>query len=337
MFGTPRLTSKGPPLFAFSAVELALLLAETLNSSIMNPLPATDSPIGFDSDSPLYTALPYFPDSAVLVRQFQELLDSKWLTNRGLLVQRFEAEDARYLGNSKARVISCCNATVGLEIVLRAMGLRGKVIVTPMTFVSTLHSIVNAGLEPVFADIDPETFCLSPEAVERALSPEVCAVVPVHLYGHVCDIDYFEKLRGRGIRVVYDSAHAFGVKYRGENVGLFGDAEVFSFHATKILNACEGGAVVTRDDALADRIRLMTNFGILNETEVECVGTNGKLSEVHALFGLSSAFPHREGHRAPVGVVQALCRGAKFRPSLAFSARAEGRRAERSVLSGSAA
>ena len=191
-------------------------------------------------------------------------------------------------GIPKARVISFCNATVGLEIVLRAMGLRGKVIVTPMTFVSTLHSIVNAGLEPVFADIDPETFCLSPEAVERALSPEVCAVVPVHLYGHVCDVDYFEKLRGRGIRIVYDSAHAFGVKYRGENSGLFGDAEVFSFHATKILNACEGGAVVTRDDVLADRIRLMTNFGILNETEVECVGTNGKLSEVHALFGLSS-------------------------------------------------
>ena len=161
-------------------------------------------------------------------------------------------------------------------------------IVTPMTFVSTVHSIVNAGLEPVFADIDPETFCLSPEEVERVLTPDVCAVVPVHLYGHVCDVDYFEKLRGRGIRVIYDAAHAFGVKYRGESIGLFGDAEVFSFHATKILNACEGGAVITRDEKLADRIRLMTNFGILNETEVECVGTNGKLSEVHALFGLSS-------------------------------------------------
>ena len=290
----------------------------------MDPFPLPDAPMDLDPDSPLYTALPYFPDPAALVRQFQALLDSKWLTNRGLLVQQLEGEITSFLGNPEARVISCCNATVGLEVTLRAMGLKGKVIVTPLTFVSTVHSIVNAGLEPVFADIHPDTYCLSPESVERVMSPDVCAVVPVHLYGHVCDIDYFEGLRGRGVRVIYDAAHAFGVKYRGKSIGLFGDAEVFSFHATKILNACEGGAVVTLDRELAERIRLMTNFGILNEIQVECVGTNAKLSEVHALFGLDSLTHIRSAIRHRLALARHYLSALRDVSSLAFPSKQEG-------------
>ncbi|MDD5226536.1 MAG: DegT/DnrJ/EryC1/StrS family aminotransferase, partial [Candidatus Omnitrophica bacterium] len=142
--------------------------------------------------------------------------------------------------------------------------------------------------EPVFADIDPESLCLSPKSVDQLIPPDVVAVCPVHVYGNVCDLDYFESLRSKGIRVLYDSAHAFGVRIGKRSLGSFGDAETFSLHATKILNACEGGLIVTRDKDFAHRIALMTNFGFTGENDVELIGTNAKLSEIHAVLGLQS-------------------------------------------------
>ncbi|MGZ3688469.1 MAG: DegT/DnrJ/EryC1/StrS family aminotransferase [Bdellovibrionota bacterium] len=237
---------------------------------------------------PLYTALPVIPDPAELLNSIKQLLNTKIMTNRGPMVQRFELGIADYVGDRRLEAVTCANGTLALELVLRGFKLKGKVLVPPFTFVATVNAIVNVGLEPVFVDIDPETLCLSPKAVDEALTHEVCAVVPVHVYGNPCDIFYFESLRKKGVRVIYDSAHAFGVKWNGMRMGRWGDAEVFSFHATKILSACEGGAVVTANRELASAIKNLSNFGILNETEVDCVGTNAKLSEVHALFGLHS-------------------------------------------------
>lgn len=237
---------------------------------------------------PLTTALPHFPDQAQLLEEIRSVLESRMLTNRGPQVLQLEKEVGHFLDNPKLSVVSCANATVGAELVLRAMNLKGKVITTPFTFVATVHAIVNAGLEPVFADIDPETYCLSPKSVEEKLAKDIVAVSPVHVYGNICDIDYFEGLRKKGIRVVYDSAHALGAKHKGKAVGAFGDAEVFSLHATKIVNACEGGLIVTHDQDLAKKISLMTNFGFSGETSIELVGTNAKMSEIHAVFGLHS-------------------------------------------------
>lgn len=241
-----------------------------------------------NSPVPLTTALPHFFDQEALLSEIRTVLDSRILTNRGPKVLELEKKVGEFLGDPGLSMVSCANATVAAELVLRAFGVRGKVIVTPYTFVATVHAIVNAGLEPVFADIDSDTLCLSPEAVEKAITPDVVAVCPVHVYGNVCDLSYFEGLRKRGIRVLYDSAHAFGVRVGSQPVGSFGDAETFSLHATKILNACEGGLIVTRDRDLARRLALMTNFGFTGETKIELIGTNAKLSEIHAVFGLHS-------------------------------------------------
>lgn len=234
---------------------------------------------------PLYTAFPFIPDEEALVTGFRQLLRSGMLTNRGPMVLQFEEDLLKHFGHANLSVVTCCNATLAMELTLRALGLRGKVIVPSFTFVATVHAVVNEGLEPVFADIDPNTFCISPKEIERLITPDTCAVLPVHVYGNVCDVEYLESLRKRGIRVIYDSAHVFGTRFHDAALGNWGDAEVFSFHATKILNACEGGAVTTRDPELAKRIKLLTNFGITNETEVDLIGTNAKMSEVHALFG----------------------------------------------------
>jgi len=215
------------------------------------------------------------------------LLDRRWLTNDGPFVQEFEQRLARRCGVSNC--LAMCNATVGLEITLKACNLSGEVIVPAFTFAATAHAVQWAGLTPVFCDIDRRTHNIDPEDVERQITPRTSAIIPTHLWGRPCDIDTLELIAARhGLRLIFDSAHAFGCSYKGRPIGSFGDAEVFSFHATKIVTTFEGGAVATNDASLAERISLMRSFGFVDYDEVVSPGTNGKLSEPAAAMGLTS-------------------------------------------------
>ena len=182
-----------------------------------------------------------------------------------------------------------CNATVALEIVIRALDLKGEVIVPSFTFVATAHALQWQQITPVFCDIDPRTHNIDPARIENLLTPRTTGILGVHLWGRPCPIDELQAIAdANGLALLFDAAHAFGCKYRGRMIGGFGRAEVLSFHATKFINAGEGGAVVTDDDALATRVRLMKNFGFSGYDEVASIGTNGKMTELSAAMGLTN-------------------------------------------------
>jgi dTDP-4-amino-4,6-dideoxygalactose transaminase len=185
--------------------------------------------------------------------------------------------------------IAVCNATVGLEIAIRAAGLSGEVIVPSMTFIATAHALQWQEITPVFCDIDPRSHNIDACRVEDMITPRTSGIIGVHLWGRPCDVEALAEIaRRRKLALLYDAAHAFGCSYRGRMIGRFGDAEVLSFHATKFLNTFEGGAVVTNDDDLAAKVRLMKNFGFAGYDNVIYIGTNGKMSEVSAAMGLTS-------------------------------------------------
>ena len=194
------------------------------------------------------------------------------------------------------------NGTLALEIIFQAMELTGgEVITTPFTFVATAHAIKRIGAEPMFADIDPQTLCLDPIAAEKMITPRTKAIVPVHVYGHPCDVDAFERLgRKYGIKIIYDAAHAFGVKIDGKSIACYGDASMFSFHSTKLFHSIEGGLLVFKDPALQIKVDQLKNFAILSETECVDVGTNAKMNEMQALMGeqclnvIDTLIAHRE-------------------------------------------
>lgn len=236
--------------------------------------------------APLHVGRPNIGDRDQLLARINTMLDRRWLTNRGPLVQEFEDRLAAYLGVKHCLVT--CNATIALEIAIRAAGLHGEVIVPSFTFVATAHALQWQKITPVFCDIDPATHCLDPRRVEAMLTPRTTGIIGVHVWGHACAIEELSELAQRHqLRLMFDAAHAFGCTHRGRMIGSFGDAEVFSFHATKFFNTFEGGAIATNDDALADKIRLMTNFGFAGYDTVIYVGTNGKMSEVAAAMGLT--------------------------------------------------
>ena len=214
------------------------------------------------------------------------MLDRKWFSNNGPLVQEFEAALCQYVGVKHC--VSVCNATIGLDIAAHALDLQGEVIVPAYTFVATAHALRWQGITPVFADMDPVTHCIDPAHVERLITPRTSAIVATHVWGHPCDVDRLEEIaRRHGIAIMYDAAHAFGCSRKGKMIGSSGRCEVFSFHATKFLNSFEGGAIATNDDALAERCRLMRNFGFAGFDNVVDLGTNGKMTEVCAAMGLT--------------------------------------------------
>jgi len=185
--------------------------------------------------------------------------------------------------------IATCNATVALEILVRALDLSGEVIVPSFTFVASAHALQWHQVTPVFCDIDPRTHNIDPGKVEHLITPRTTAILGVHLWGRPCPIDELQAIADRnGLTLLFDAAHAFGCKYKGQMIGGFGQAEVFSFHATKFINAGEGGAVVTDSDALANRLRLMRNFGFSGYDQVTSIGTNGKMGELSAAMGLTN-------------------------------------------------
>jgi dTDP-4-amino-4,6-dideoxygalactose transaminase len=209
------------------------------------------------------------------------------------LVKEFEQEVASLIGVKHCMAV--CNATVGLEIAIRALEFSGEVIVPSYTFVATAHALRWLGIRPVFADIDPRTHNLDPDSVARKIGPWTTGIIGVHLWGHPCETDALENIASRhGLKIMYDAAHAFGSSKNGVMVGNFGACEVFSFHATKFLNSFEGGAIVTNDDALAAKIRLMRNFGFSGFDNVVSLGINGKMNEVCAAMGLTSLESARE-------------------------------------------
>jgi dTDP-4-amino-4,6-dideoxygalactose transaminase len=235
----------------------------------------------------LHVGRPNVGDRAALVARIEDLLERRWLTNNGPFVQEFERRVAGFVG--VRHCVATCNATVALEILARALGLSGEVIVPAFTFVATAHALRWLGLTPVFCDIDPATHTIDPREIERLVTPRTSAVVGVHVWGQSCDAGALEEIcRRRGLRLVFDAAHAFGNARAGRMIGGFGDAEVFSFHATKFFNTFEGGAVTTNDEGLAAELRLMQNFGFAGFDRVERLGTNGKMSEVSAAMGLTS-------------------------------------------------
>jgi dTDP-4-amino-4,6-dideoxygalactose transaminase len=236
---------------------------------------------------PLHVGRPNMGDRFRLQQRLDGVLDRRWLTNHGPLVQEFEQEVAHLVG--VRHCIAMCNATVALEVAARALGLQGEVIVPSYTFVASAHALFWQGITPVFCDIDPCTHQIDPDRVEALITPRTSGILAVHLWGRPCDVERLTAVASRhGLQLFFDAAHAFGCSRAGRMVGSFGRAEVFSFHATKFLNSCEGGAVVTDDDDLAERIRLMCNFGFAGVDHVVDIGTNGKMTEVCAAFGLTN-------------------------------------------------
>jgi len=238
-------------------------------------------------DPPLHVGRPNIGDRDNLVARIDDMLERRWLTNDGPYVQELEARVAEHLGVKHC--IAVCNATVGLEIAARAAGLAGEVIVPSLTFVATAHSLRWLGIRPVFCDVDPATHNIDPREVERLITPATTGILGVHLWGRPCDTEALQDIaRRHGLMLLFDAAHAFSCSHHGTMIGGFGDAEVFSFHATKFFNSGEGGAITTNDDALAERARAMRNFGFGAADTVEYVGTNGKMNELAAAMGLTS-------------------------------------------------
>lgn len=234
----------------------------------------------------LHVGRPNIGNRQRLIERINDLLDRRWLTNNGPFVQEFEQRIVDLVGVKHC--IAMCNGTVALEIAVRAAELAGEVIVPSMTFVATAHALQWQQITPVFCDIDPKTHNLDPSQVERMITPRTTGIIGVHLWGRPCDVEVLSEIADRhNLKLMFDAAHAFGCSYKGQMIGNFGDAEVFSFHATKFFNTFEGGAVVTNDDELAARIRLMKNFGFAGYDNVIYIGTNGKMSEVSAAMGLT--------------------------------------------------
>jgi dTDP-4-amino-4,6-dideoxygalactose transaminase len=217
---------------------------------------------------------PNVGDRSRLMDRINDLLDRRWLTNNGPYVEEFERRIAQTVGVKHC--VAMCNATVALEITVRALALTGEVIVPSMTFIATAHALFWQHLTPVFCDIETDSFTLDPDRIEELVTPSTSAILGVHLWGRPCRIDKLVELAQKyDLELIFDAAHAFGCSWNGRMIGGFGVAEVFSFHATKFLNTFEGGAVVTNDDDLAAKLRVMKNFGFAGYDNVILLGTNG--------------------------------------------------------------
>ena len=217
--------------------------------------------------------------------EIKELWDTHWITNMGVKHRTLEAGLTEYLHATNVTLFA--NGHLALENALEAFELKGEVITTPFTFASTTNAIVRRGLKPVFCDIDPVSYTLDAGKVEALITPETCAIIPVHVYGNVCDAEAIERIaKEHGLKVIYDAAHAFGESYKGVNVANLGDASMFSFHATKVFNTVEGGTVICRDATVKAKLDYIKNFGIPGQDRIAFPGGNAKMSELHAAMGI---------------------------------------------------
>jgi dTDP-4-amino-4,6-dideoxygalactose transaminase len=236
---------------------------------------------------PLHVGRPNIGDHKRFLRRANEILERGWLSNNGPVAQEFEQRIAEFLGVNHC--VAMCNGTIALEIATRALNLKGEVIVPSYTFIATAHALQWQEITPIFADIDPATHNLDPAAVWRMITPRTTGIIGVHLWGRPSPVKELESIaREHGLRLMFDASHGFGCSLNGRLLGAFGECEVFSFHATKFFNTFEGGAVVTNDDALAEKMRLMRNFGFSGYDNVIYPGTNGKMTEIAAAMGLTN-------------------------------------------------
>ena len=225
------------------------------------------------------------PDFEEYAEEIRSIWESHWLTNMGPKHQELKEALREYLGVEQLELFT--NGHMAIELTLQAMELQGEVITTPFTFASTTHAIIRNGLKPVFCDIDPETFTLDPAGIEERITDRTCAILPVHVYGNICDTDGIEAVaRKHGLKVIYDACHTFGETVDGRGAGSFGDASCFSFHATKVFNTIEGGATCFRDGELGRKLYDLKNFGIHGPEEVCAIGANAKMNEFCAAMGL---------------------------------------------------
>ncbi|AFZ53305.1 DegT/DnrJ/EryC1/StrS family aminotransferase [Cyanobacterium aponinum] len=230
---------------------------------------------------------PNLGDRTQFLNRINDMLDLNWLTNRGPFVKEFEQKIADYLGVKHC--VSVCNATIALELAIRALELTGEVIIPSFTFIATAHALQWQEITPVFCDIDPITHTIDPDKIESMITPRTTGIIGVHVWGQPCNIEALTTIaKKHNLKLMFDAAHAMGCSYQGKMIGSFGDAEVLSFHATKFLNSFEGGAIVTNNDELAEKLILMENFGFSGLDNVIYIGTNGKMSEVCAAMGLTS-------------------------------------------------
>lgn len=225
------------------------------------------------------------PDFEEYCEEIRDIWDTRWLTNMGSKHRKLQEELKNYLGVEKLDLLT--NGHMALELSMQALGLTGEVITTPFTFASTTHAIVRNGLTPVFCDIDPENFTIDTSKLEALVTEKTSAIVPVHVYGNVCNIEEIQRIADKyGLKVIYDAAHTFGETYKGRGIGSYGDVSCFSFHATKVYNTVEGGAVCFKDQAFGDAIYDLKNFGIHGPEKVESVGANAKMNEFCAAMGI---------------------------------------------------
>lgn len=233
----------------------------------------------------IYVTRSSMPEKEEYYKEIEELWNSHFLTNMGVKHQKLEMELKEYLGVEHIELM--CNGHMALELAIQAMGIEGEVITTPFTFVSTTHAIVRNGLTPVFCDINVEDYTIDCKKIEALITDRTSAILPVHVYGHVCDVEKIEEIaKTYNLKVIYDAAHAFGVSYKGQGIGNFGDAAIFSFHATKVFNTIEGGAVCYREDRLGKELYKLKNFGIRSEEVIDGIGANAKMNEFQAAMGL---------------------------------------------------
>ncbi len=235
---------------------------------------------------PIYVTQPVLPNLEEFIPYLEQIWNNKILTNCGPLHQQLEKELCEYLGVDYISLFN--NGTIALVTALQALGLTdGEVITTPYTFVATAHSILWNKLTPVFVDIDPQTSNIDPIKVEQAITEKTVAILPVHCYGVPCDVERLQKIANKNnLKLIYDAAHAFGIRHQGKSLLNYGDLSVMSFHATKVFNTFEGGAIVCHSAEMKQRIDRLRNFGIVSETTIDDISLNGKLSEVHAALGL---------------------------------------------------
>ncbi len=266
------------------------------SQAVTSPVPAREKdatpPLAILGGPPafaeqLHVGRPNIGDRERFLARLNDILDRRWLSNRGEYVIELERRICDLIGVRNCILV--CNGTIGLELLVRALGLRGEVIVPSFTFVATAHALQWQEITPVFADIDPRTHCLDPASVESVITPRTTGIVGVHIWGRPCAIDELTAIaKRRGLRLMFDAAHAFACSSGARAIGSFGEAEVFSFHATKLMNTFEGGAIVTDNDELAEKLRLMQNFGFQGYDRVVYLGINGKMSEVSAAMGLTN-------------------------------------------------
>ena len=241
----------------------------------------------------IYVTRSSLPDINDFIKEIQPIFDSHTLTNMGPVYKRFQHQLIEYLGVKELSLF--VNGHMALELAIQALGLKekgeelggGEVITTPFTFVSTTHAIVRNNLKPVFCDIRASDYTIDPDKIEELITDKTVAIVPVHVYGNICDVERIQQIADKhGLKVIYDSAHAFGVTYKGVGIGNFGDASMFSFHATKVFNSIEGGAVAFHDRSYRESLHNLKNFGIHDAEEVDAIGGNAKMNEFAAAMGI---------------------------------------------------